>query len=163
MLKKPITYEDYDGKIVTEDFYFNLSKTEMMELEANTPGGIKATLEGIVASQDVKSIMEWFKKLVLASYGVKSDDGRRFIKNAQIIEEFQQTPAWDALFFELATDTQAAIAFTNGIMPKDLQEAAATLTVEQLANQAAVGVMPTPMNPGRLPAPPEFPPPTRGD
>lgn len=120
MLKKTITYTDYDGNELTEDFYFNLSKAELAEMELETPGGMRATLEKITKAKDTPSLVKIFKDLILRSYGVKSDDGKRFIKSPKIKEEFEGHAAYSVLFMELATNTEAATKFVNGILPADL-------------------------------------------
>ena len=117
MLKKTITYTDYNGNERTEDFYFNLTEAEIMEMEMSTVGGLSESIPKIVAAQDAPSIIKIFKDLVLKAYGVKSADGKRFIKNSAIREEFEQTEAYSKLFMELATDADAAAEFVNGIVP----------------------------------------------
>lgn len=120
MLKKTIKYTDYNGVERTEDFYFNLNKAEIMEMQLTTVGGLDAYLKKIISAQDMPTLMRVFKDLVLKSYGVKSDDGRRFIKNDQLREEFEQTEAYSILYMELSTDAEAAAAFVNGIIPADV-------------------------------------------
>lgn len=125
MLKKTITYNDYNGNERTEDFYFNLTKAEIMEMELSTSGGLAEMIQRIVAAQDAPAIIKIFKDLVLNAYGQKSPDGKRFIKNDQLREEFAQTEAYSILFMELATDDVAAAKFVNGIVPADAAEQAA--------------------------------------
>jgi hypothetical protein len=144
MFKKPITYQDFDGRTVTEDFYFNLTKTELLILESQTPGGLAASLERIGKSNDFNLIVSEFVRIVLATYGVRSEDGKRFIKDEQVIKEFQQTNAWDELFWELATKADAAAEFVNGVFPKDMDRLLSTITVEQLAAQAPTSYNPPP-------------------
>ena len=120
MLKKTITYTDYNGTERTEDFYFNLTKAEVMEMEMSTSGGLAETIQRIVAAQDAPSIIKIFKDLVLKAYGVKSIDGRTFKKSEELKEEFSQTEAYSILFMELATDADAAAKFVNGIVPADI-------------------------------------------
>ena len=117
MLKKTITYTDYDGNKRTEDFYFNLSKAEVAEMEMSAEGGLTKTLEKIVAEQDGKRIIEMFKNLILKAYGEKSLDGKRFIKSKELSEAFSQTEAYSELFMELAMNAEASAAFVNGIIP----------------------------------------------
>ena len=117
MLKKTITYTDYNGNERTEDFYFNLTEAEIMEMEMSTAGGLAESIQRIAAAQDAPSIIKIFKDIVLKAYGVKSADGKRFIKNSAIREEFEQTEAYSKLFMELATDGDAAAEFVNGIVP----------------------------------------------
>lgn len=124
MLKKTIVYTDYNGVERTEDFYFNLSKAELMEMEMTTSGGLAESIQRIVAAQDAPAIIKIFKDLVLKAYGEKSPDGKRFIKSDEISASFAQTEAYSNLFMELATDADAAAKFVNGIIPKDLQEKA---------------------------------------
>lgn len=123
MLKKTITYTDYNGSERTEDFYFNLSKAEIMEMEMGTSGGLAEMITRIVAAQDAPAIIKIFKDLVLKAYGEKSPDGKRFIKSEEIATSFSQTEAYSQLFMELATNADAAAAFVNGIVPKDMQPA----------------------------------------
>ena len=120
MLKKTITYTDYNGNERTEDFYFNLSKAEIMEMEMSTAGGLTEMIQKIVAAQDAPAIMKVFKELILKAYGEKSPDGKRFIKSDEISTAFSQTEAYSQLFMELATDADAAAKFVNGIIPVDL-------------------------------------------
>ena len=120
MLKKTIKYTDYNGVERTEDFYFNLNKAEIMEMQLTTVGGLDAYLKKIISAQDMPTLMRIFKDLILKSYGVKSDDGRRFIKNEKLREEFEQTEAYSILYMELSTDAESAAAFVNGIIPADV-------------------------------------------
>lgn len=122
MLKKTITYNDYNGTERTEDFYFNLSKAELMEMEMGTTGGLAEMIQKIVAAQDSPAIIKIFKDLVLKAYGEKSADGRRFVKSDELANEFSQTEAYSILFMELATDADAAAKFVNGIVPADLNK-----------------------------------------
>ena len=117
MLKKTITYVDYNGTERKEDFYFNLSKAEIMEMEMGTTGGMVEMINRIVAAQDAPAIIDVFKKMILRAYGEKSADGKRFIKSKEISEAFSQTEAYSQLFMELATDADAASKFVNGIVP----------------------------------------------
>ena len=125
MIKKTVTYTDYNGVERTENFYFNLSKAEVMEMELSTAGGMAEAIQKIVDAKDAPAIIRVFKDLVLKAYGVKSDDGRRFIKSKELSEEFAQTEAYSQIFMELATDADAAAKFVNGIVPADLAQKAA--------------------------------------
>lgn len=119
MLKKTMTFTDYNGNERTEDFYFNLSKAELSEMELSTTGGLGQMIQDIVAAQDTPRIISIFKDLILKSYGIKSADGRRFIKSKELSMEFAQTEAYSDLFMLLATDEAAAIEFVNGIVPQE--------------------------------------------
>lgn len=120
MLKKTITYTDYNGVKRTEDFYFNLSKAEIMEMELSTTGGFGDMIQKIVAAQDTPGIIKIFKDVILKAYGEKSPDGKRFIKSDEIREAFSQTEAYSELFMELSTNDVAAADFVNGIVPGDM-------------------------------------------
>lgn len=122
MLKKTITYTDYNGLERTEDFYFNLTKAEIMEMEMSTTGGFAEMLQKIVAAQDAPAIIKVFKDITLKAYGEKSADGKRFIKNDELREAFSQTEAYSQLFMELATDADAASNFIKAIIPADLEK-----------------------------------------
>ena len=120
MLKKTITYVDFDEVTRTEEFHFNLSKAELMEMNLGQTGGLLAVLTKITATQDVPKIVEQFKQIILKSYGEKSLDGKRFIKSPQMTEEFTQTEAYSQLFMELSTNDMAAASFIKGIVPSDI-------------------------------------------
>jgi hypothetical protein len=117
MLKKTITYTDYDGNERTEDFYFNLTKAEALEMELSHTGGLVNTINKIIAEQDSKKLIEMFKDLIIKTYGEKSLDGKRFVKSQEIRDAFIQTEAYSDLFMELATNADSAVAFVNGITP----------------------------------------------
>ena len=120
MLKKTITYTDYDGNERTEDYYFNLSKAELLEMEMSTNGGLEKFCQKIIAEKDTKRMMEMWKELILKSYGEKSLDGKRFIKSQELVNSFTQTEAYSELFMELASNADTAAAFVKGIIPKNL-------------------------------------------
>lgn len=136
MLKKTITYTDYNGVERTEDFYFNLSKAEIMEMELGTTGGLAEMIQKVVAANDGPTIIKIFKDLVLKAYGEKSADGKRFIKSEEISNAFSQTDAYSILFMELATDADAASKFVNGIIPADMHDAVA----KDMAKQKVPGL-----------------------
>ena len=117
MLKKSITYTDYNQITHTETYFFNLSKAECMEMEMSTSGGLTEMINKIIEAQDVPAIIKVFKDLILKAYGVKSPDGKRFIKSEELSTAFAQTEAYSVLFMELATNAEEAAAFVNGIMP----------------------------------------------
>jgi hypothetical protein len=119
MFKKTITYLDYNGLEIKEDFYFNLTKAEIMEMQLQKSGGFAEKIQKVVDAKDVPELVSIFKELILKSYGVKSDDGKRFIKTDKVREEFTQTEAYSDLYVELATNADSASAFVNGIIPAD--------------------------------------------
>lgn len=126
MFKKTITYTDYNGKLRTEDFSFNLSKAELLEMNLTTEGGMEQFLKKIIAEEDVRKLVELFKEVIIRSYGEKSVDGRYFVKKDEngrrLVDKFTQTEAYSELFYELATDDKAASEFINGIIPQALAE-----------------------------------------
>jgi hypothetical protein len=129
MLKKTITYTDYNGETRKEDFYFNMTRAEVTEMELSIEGGLSDMIKRVTEAKDVPAIMKIFKDLVLRAYGQKSPDGKRFIKSKELSEEFAQTEAYSDLFMELATDSTAAAAFVNGIMPQNIEAKSAALEI----------------------------------
>lgn len=130
MLKKNIKYVDYDGNDHAEDFYFNLNKAEVIELQLGTVGGLTKTLEKIVQEKDTSRIIEYFKTIILKAYGEKSADGRRFIKSQELRDAFEQTEAYSELFMELASDAKMAAEFINGVLPKEAADAIGVETTD---------------------------------
>ncbi len=122
MIKKTVTYVDYNGVERTEDFYFNLTKAEIAEMEMSVEGGFSKMLEEIVASKDNVKIVSLFKQMVLKAYGEKSADGRRFMKSEEISKAFSETEAYSEIFMSLALNESEAAAFVNGIMPANINK-----------------------------------------
>lgn len=121
MIKETIKYTDYNGNELVEDFYFNLSRSEIAEMELSYPNGLANHITKITQSNNGAEIIKLFKNLILSSYGRKSDDGKRFIKNVEDSNAFSQTEAYSELFMKLATNADAAAEFVNGIIPKQLE------------------------------------------
>lgn len=117
MLKKTFKFVDYNGNPRTEDHYFNLTQAEVTELELSVDGGLTAMINRVVQAQNGRQIIDTMKDIILKSYGVKSPDGRRFIKNQEVRDAFVQTEAYSQLFMELATNAKAASDFVAGIIP----------------------------------------------
>lgn len=132
MIKKTIKYTDYDGNERVEDFYFNLSKAELMEMELSQTGGLEKMVKQIVATRDMPRIIALFKDIILRSYGIKSPDGKRFIKSDELREEFTQTEAYSELFMELSTNSDVAAEFINGVMPADIGKELANKSPEEM-------------------------------
>lgn len=123
MLKKTISYEDYDGNQRTEDFYFNLSKAEVIDwLTTSGRYTLDKLMDKLVRTENTKEIMQIFKDLIYRSYGEKSLDGRRFIKTEEVKNNFIETEAYSSLYMELIGDAKKAADFITGIVPKDLGE-----------------------------------------
>lgn len=127
MLKKDITYTNYNGQTVTESFYFNLSPADLIDMQVeasdyDTPDekgdtGYKAMINAIIKASDVKALMKLFKDLISRSYGVKTPDGKHFYKGEDVFREFSSTEAYSALIMDLLSDTDHAVAFVTGIFP----------------------------------------------
>lgn len=135
MLKKVITYKDFDGTERSEPFYFNLTKSELTEMELSTSGGYAKMLQNIVDAQDGTRILSIFKDILMKSYGEKSLDGKRFIKSKELSEAFSQTGAYDVLFMELVTDANKAAEFVKAIIPADINLSGAPVAVEPAASK----------------------------
>ena len=117
-----VTYTDYNGNVRKEDFFFNLTKAELLEMEMGIVGGFNAMVQRAIDAQDQPTLINVFKDLLLKSVGVKSADGRRFIKNDDVRNDFKETEAYSILFMTYATDAEAASKFIKGIVPTDLAE-----------------------------------------
>lgn len=134
MLKQPITYTDYNGETVTENFYFNLTKAELFKMEVTADGNsLQDHLKKVAESNNGQMIIDTFESILKQAYGVRSVDGKRFMKSPQLWEEFTQTAAYSEFFFAISTDAEKASAFINGIVPADLNSKA---TAEDAMKQA---------------------------
>lgn len=134
MLKKTLTYVDFNENQRTEDFYFHLSKAEVMEMEMSTVGGLTTAIHRIVEAQDAPTIIKTFKEIILKAYGEKSPDGKRFIKSEDLSTAFSQTEAYSQLFMELSTNADEAAAFVRGIMPADMSKEIKTPVLAPVVN-----------------------------
>lgn len=125
MLKKLIKYTDYNGVERQENFYFNLNKAELMEMETEVTGGMRQLLESIMEKQDIPKIMAAFKTIILKAYGEKSPDGRLFNKSPELSNAFTHTEAYNVLYIELLSDAKKAAQFITALMPEDMRGPAA--------------------------------------
>ena len=122
MLKKTITCQNFNEVETTEDYWFNFTESEIIEMQLGTAGGLDESIKQIVAGMDLPSMVKFFKDFVLKAYGVKSPDGKRFIKSDELREAFSQTQAYNKLSMELAFDDKAAAEIINGVIPKDVAD-----------------------------------------
>ena len=123
MIKWPVTYTDYNGDVVNEDYYFNLNKAELIQMQFDANGTYAGFIQRIVDDRDYKSLGKEFRKIILDAYGKKSDDGRRFIKNQEMRDEFEQSEAYATIYYDLLSDEDKMTKFIQGILPADLREA----------------------------------------
>lgn len=135
MLNKKITYEDFNGLTVTEEFCFHFTEAELAEMNLSHEGGMEAYINRIVNTRNTPELAAIFKELILKAVGVKSDDGKRFIKNDKVREEFASTNAYSVLYIELLSDEKAAAKFLQACMPKKI--------ADEVQKNAAL----TPLNP----------------
>lgn len=136
MLKKTVTYTDYNGVERTEDFYFNLTRSELMEMHLTTEGGMDEKINSIIKAKSQPELEKLFKEILLKSYGKKSPDGRLFMKNDEIRAEFEASPVYDELYMKLFTDENAAADFVNGVIPQVPPKANPAMQMAATANAA---------------------------
>lgn len=140
MLKKTVTYEDYNGDTQTEDFYFNLTKVECMELEFGFGNGetLTGSIRTLINAGDMATVINTIKKIVLMAYGVKSPDGKRFMKNDVLRTEFEENPAFEQIYWELVTDAEKAADFISGIVPSAVRDNLGNNPKQELLNRMKV-------------------------
>lgn len=120
MIKETLTYTDYSGTKREEDFFFNLTQVEWIRVSAKCGGDIRAFVAKCVRENDLSSMLEFIETLVQTAYGEKSPDGRRFIKNDEVLESFIRTEAYNDFVISLFTDANKATNFFNRLVPKEL-------------------------------------------
>jgi hypothetical protein len=153
MLTRPITYEDFNGNTVTEDFYFNLTRVEVIDINVSEKGGLEDLLVEIGRAKDIKHAFDLIQRIILRAYGLKSEDGRGFSKSDEISKTFQDSAAYDQLIWELLTDVDKAAVFIKEILPKAMQEEIDKLDVQtKVAN--VFTSPPSPPTPPQPPLPP---------
>lgn len=141
MLTKKITYEDFDGNKVTEECQFHLTKSELMKMELSEAGGMYATLEKMVKENNTPKLVAYFDNFIKASYGKRSEDGKRFIKTKEATEEFVQGLAYDELVVELLSNPDEAVAFFQGIIPKELSSQIDNSAIEEAKAKANIAAL----------------------
>jgi hypothetical protein len=118
MFIERIAYVDYDGNKREEDFRFNLTQAELMEMEFDTVGGLEESIKRMIDGLDSKAIGKLFKTIIMKSYGEKSADGKRFMKSEEISKAFSETEAYNVLYMRLLTDEAFANKFISNLVPK---------------------------------------------
>lgn len=139
MIKKTINYENFDGEEITEDAYFHLTKAELLDLEYKEETPFTEYLKQMQDSTTPKTVLHVLRELISASYGKKTDDGKRFVKNEELTNAFVSSDAYSELLFGLLNDPEEATKFFESIMPpKLLAQAKAELDKNpELANDFA--------------------------
>jgi hypothetical protein len=137
MLIREVTYTNIDGETVTEPFHFNLTRAEVIEMQVSYKGGLGEAMQRILRTKDTEQIVALIKKLILTSYGIRSDDGKHFQKSEEIRQNFVDCFAYDALFMELTNNDESAATFLKGIMPKEVREDIAKAEAELAKNPGA--------------------------
>lgn len=138
MYTELIEYTDFNGEKVKERLYFNITKTELQKQNMHTKGGLLSYLTRIIATRDQEEIASYFEKIINMSYGIKSDDGKRFIKSEEITRDFINSAAYDEIFFKLTTDEDYAAKFINGIMPQELMTDANNESVDKIYSEMGI-------------------------
>ena len=136
MIKKKVTYTDYNGNERTEEHHFHLNKAELTEMELSVDGGLSNYYQKIVDSQSVPELAKIFKELLLKSYGVKTDEGRVFEKSEELSRKFSQSAAYETMYMDLASNTELAAKFANGIIPANFEKEIAKLNANNEGNNA---------------------------
>lgn len=124
MIKKRMTYEDFNGETRTEDFWFHMSEVDLLEMDSKYPGGMQGFIQKMIDTQDAAEMFKLAKEIIELSYGQKSLDGRTFEKSPELTRSFTQTQAYVDLFMEIGTDADKAAEFIKGIMPAKVVAAA---------------------------------------
>ena len=115
MIKKTITYTDFNGVERTEDFFFNFNKMELTKLELRLGADVQTYINGLIKDGDADKMINLLDIMILDAYGVKSNDGRSFRKSPEIRETFEYSNAYAELFEELLTVPGAAKEFGEGL------------------------------------------------
>lgn len=130
MLTKTITYTDFNDNERTEDFYFHLSEREIMNLHTKYDGGLDGAIEAMVQSNDIHELLAVLQEIILLSYGVKSADGKSFVKSDEVKQQFEYSAAFSELYLDLLSDEQNAVDFIKNLLPTKAQKRIEELEAE---------------------------------
>ena len=128
MIKKTVTYTDYNGEQRTETFYFHYTEAEILDMEMSEEGSFVDRIQRIIDAKDKTALMKLIKKFVIDAYGVKSEDGKRFMKNDELKTAFLECPAYSDIFMEMVTNDEIAAEFVNGVIPSTMKDRVAKLS-----------------------------------
>lgn len=133
-----LTFEDFNGNTQTRDLHFHLSKTDLIKLAAAMDSDSRKDLADRLtqrAKEDAKNgvttdlsateivgIADMLDIIIMAAYGIKSEDGMRFDKSDEIREAFKASPMYSELFMSITQDQQSLNNFMNQVLPKDVRE-----------------------------------------
>lgn len=134
MIKKTVTYTDYNGESRTETFYFHYTEAEILDMEMSEEGSFTERIQRIIDAKDKTALMKLIKKFVIDAYGVKSEDGKRFMKNDEVKAAFVECPAYSDIFMDMVTNDELAAEFVNGVIPNTMRDRVAKLSAEKSVN-----------------------------
>lgn len=134
MIKKTVTYTDYNGEERTESFYFHYTEAEILDMEMSEEGSFADRIQRIIDAKDKTALMKLIKKFVIDAYGVKSEDGKRFMKNDDLKTAFVECPAYSDIFMEMVTNDEVAAEFVNGVIPNTMKDRVAKLSARKSTN-----------------------------
>ena len=137
MFKKTVTYKDYNNVERTETFHFHFSEAEILDMEMSVEGGFAERIQKIIDANEQTKLMQVIKQFVIDAYGVKSEDGKRFIKNETVKAEFLESPAYSKIWMELVTNDRMAADFINEVIPADMKEQLAGIAAKRPTLAAA--------------------------
>lgn len=110
MLKQQVKYEDFDGNTQTETLYFNLNRMELISFQKRYGSeNMENYINKLIEEKQIEPMYDLLNDFVLTAYGVKSEDGKRFIKNDQIREEFKQSLAYESLIEDFHDDSRKVL------------------------------------------------------
>jgi hypothetical protein len=138
MFKKTIKFTNFNDEDVEKDFYFHMSKAELVEMAAN--GEMQARLTKIMNSNDNQEILREFTEIIRKAVGIRSEDGERFIKSDEARSQLFDSAAFDELIIELMTGSTAAADFVKQLIPEKMQKEMQA----QIAKMGAEGDAPNP-------------------
>ena len=124
MLRKNISYTDFNGNKTAEDVYFNLNKAELIDLEVMADKPMSQILEEIGKTPNARDVIGLFKLFIDRAYGIKTADGRHFIKNDDILSDFKSSEVYSELLWKIISDAKFAVEFIEGLVPADLLQQA---------------------------------------
>lgn len=122
MFAREFTYIGYDGKEKKDTYHFNLNEAELYELDLSSIYGFTGQMERLLKAERTQEIVEMFKGIILGAVGEVSPDGRRFVKNEQIREDFYRSKAYAQLFVELVSSGEKFSEFLKAAIPEEIRK-----------------------------------------
>jgi hypothetical protein len=133
VIKKEITFTNIDGEEVTEEWWFGLEPSDVVDMEiAHLPNPAQYLMQ-IMEDHDSRALLELWRELMWRSAGKRI--GKLFVKDEATLREFKYGGAYNAIFSEVCSSDDIGAAFFTSILPENIQQKIKEETNQEFTEQ----------------------------